>query len=91
LDFNGLHALFSSLFFNPEDGGNMLLQIAGWISTDYMPYFPEEATLYNYCCENLRSCISSMCIKNRVLYPSVRVGLQVHQYPWQYAPIYKSN
>jgi hypothetical protein len=45
----------SGLFFNPEDG-NMFLRNVGWLSTDYRRYIPEDRTLHNHGCENLKSC-----------------------------------
>jgi hypothetical protein len=32
----------TSLFFNPEDVGNMFLQNVGWRSTDYMALYPRR-------------------------------------------------
>jgi hypothetical protein len=41
--------------FNHEDGGDIFLWNLGWLSTDYTMYIPEDRTLKNHCCENLRS------------------------------------
>jgi hypothetical protein len=30
------------LFFDPEDGGDMFLRNAGWLSTDYMALYPRR-------------------------------------------------
>jgi hypothetical protein len=39
-DATCLHAgILLSLFFNPEDGGDMFLQIVGWLSRDYMALY----------------------------------------------------
>jgi hypothetical protein len=35
-----------SLFFDPEDGGNMILQNVGWLAGRH--YIPEDRTLYKY-------------------------------------------
>jgi hypothetical protein len=44
------------LFFNPEDGGDMFLRNVGWLSTDYTArYIPEDRTLHEHRCENLKS------------------------------------
>jgi hypothetical protein len=48
-----------SLFFDPEDGGDMFPWNVGWLSTDYMANIPEDDTLHNHCCENLKSDIIS--------------------------------
>jgi hypothetical protein len=29
------------LFFDPEDGGDMLLRNVGWLSTDYKAFYPK--------------------------------------------------
>jgi hypothetical protein len=45
------------LFFDPEDGGDVFLRNVGWLSTDYTAYIPEDITLHDHRCENLRSYI----------------------------------
>jgi hypothetical protein len=44
--------------FHPEDAGDMFLRNVGWLSTGDMK-FPEESTLHNRRCENLKSYIKS--------------------------------
>jgi hypothetical protein len=36
------------LFSDPEDGGDMFLQIVGWLSTDYITYITEDVELFEY-------------------------------------------
>jgi hypothetical protein len=61
-----LAACFHAGFLLPEDGGDMFLRHVGWLSTDYTAlYIPEDITLHNHRCENLKSCrqsISSRCV-----------------------------
>jgi hypothetical protein len=45
----------SAYFLDPEDGGDMFLRNVGWNSTDYRRYVPEDGTLHNHRCENLKS------------------------------------
>jgi hypothetical protein len=56
-----LHAGFLlGLFFNPQDGGNMFLQIA----VDFQwQYNPEHKTSLNHCCENPSVFSSTYSIK----------------------------
>jgi hypothetical protein len=42
-----LHAGFLLvLFFNPKEGGNMLLLNVGWLSTDNTAFLSQEAELF---------------------------------------------
>jgi hypothetical protein len=43
------------LFFDPEDGGDMFLRNKDWLSTTKRRYIPEDGTLHNHRCENLKS------------------------------------
>jgi hypothetical protein len=45
------------LFLDPEDRSCMFLWNVGWVSTDYMPLYPEDRTLHNHLYENLKSYI----------------------------------
>jgi hypothetical protein len=44
-----------ALFFDPEDGGDILLQNVDWLSTDYTALIPEDSFLHIQCGENLNS------------------------------------
>jgi hypothetical protein len=54
----------SYLFFNPEDGGYMVLRNVGSFLTDYTAFVPEDGTLHYHLCENLTSCFLSFIIDN---------------------------
>jgi hypothetical protein len=43
------------LFFDPEDGGDMFLWNVGWLSTTTWRYIPEDWSVHNHHCENLKS------------------------------------
>jgi hypothetical protein len=46
----------SAYFFDPEDGGDIFLRNVGGHSTDYLlGYIPQDGTLHNHRCENLKS------------------------------------
>jgi hypothetical protein len=34
------------LFFDPDDGGDMLLRNVGWLSTDYTALYPRKTELF---------------------------------------------
>jgi hypothetical protein len=56
-DITCFHAGFLlGLFFDTEDGGDMFLRNVGWLPADYMVLYPEDSTLHNHRCENLKSC-----------------------------------
>jgi hypothetical protein len=43
-----------SLFFDSEDGDNMFLWNVGRFQQTIWRYIPEDSTLHNHCCENLK-------------------------------------
>jgi hypothetical protein len=45
----------SGVLFNPEYGGHMLLRNVGWLRSIWR-YIPEDRTLHNHRCENLKFC-----------------------------------
>jgi hypothetical protein len=40
--------------FDPEDGRDMFLRNVGFLSTDYTGYIPEDRSLHNHRCENVK-------------------------------------
>jgi hypothetical protein len=42
------------LIFNFEDGGDKCIRNIGWISRAVTVLFPEERTIHDRCCENLK-------------------------------------
>jgi hypothetical protein len=47
----------------PEDGGDMFRRNIDWHLTDYTwRYIPEDGTLHNHGCENLKSYIACVCV-----------------------------
>jgi hypothetical protein len=63
-DYSACYSLYSGfllgLFFDIEDGSNMFLRNVGWLLTTRRRYIPEEITLHNHRCENLKSYINSV-------------------------------
>jgi hypothetical protein len=49
-----LHTGFLLGFFYPEDGGNMFLQKSVDFQWTAQHYIPEDKSLHNHCCENLK-------------------------------------
>jgi hypothetical protein len=47
--------VFLGLFFGPEDGRDMFLRNVGYLSTDCTALYPEDRTLHNHSCQNLKS------------------------------------
>jgi hypothetical protein len=46
----------AELCLDPENGGDMILRNIGWLSTEYtVLYIPQDSTLHNQRCENLKS------------------------------------
>jgi hypothetical protein len=49
------------LFFEPEDGGDMFLRNVVDFRCTTRRYIPQDSTLHNHRCENLRSCMRVSC------------------------------
>jgi hypothetical protein len=47
-------------FFGPEDGGDMLSENSVDIQQTLLRYIPEDRTLHNHRCDNLKSYISTL-------------------------------
>jgi hypothetical protein len=47
--------LLHALAFGPEDGGDMLARNVGWLLWTTLPYTPEDGSLHDHCCEDLKT------------------------------------
>jgi hypothetical protein len=54
---------FAELFFDPEDGGDMFLRKSGTTQRTTRRHIPEEDTLQNHRCENLKSYMVTSCLE----------------------------
>jgi hypothetical protein len=50
------------LLFKPEDTDDMFLRNVDWLSTTAWCYIPEDRTLHNHRCENIKSYTACVCL-----------------------------
>jgi hypothetical protein len=74
------HAAFLlGLFFNHEYVCDIFLRNVDWISMNYTAYIPEDRTLQNYHCENLKSYIMN-CFFAYIFRHPMKFVIELHSW-----------